>query len=378
VSAGLAQPWSAWAARRPEFHGSHLNSAAAGRNSSAVLQAVADHALLEAQVGAYVAEEAAQPVLEAGRAQLADLLGVPADGVAFVEHASAGLAAVLAAWPLREGAAVGVVASEWGPNLEALTARGLSLIELPTDGDGVLDLDALQRILASSPPAVVHLTQVAAHRGLVQPVADAAALCCAAGVPLWVDAAQALGHVDTASGADVLYTTGRKWMCAPRGVGVLAVAQRWWDALRVKGSAMAPAQWPVVRHLESHDAHIAGRVGLCTALHEHIRSGPATVWRRLDEVGRLTRDTLADLPGWQVVAARDGSGAITALRPTAGQDVQAVSATLLAHDRILTTASLPSRAPREMTTPLLRIAPHVDCTSGQLAALRGALSSAGK
>ncbi|MDT4977954.1 MAG: hercynylcysteine S-oxide lyase, partial [Pseudonocardiales bacterium] len=69
MSAGLAQPWSAWAARRPEFHGSHLNSAAAGRNSSAVLQAVADHALLEAQVGAYVAEEAAQPVLEAGRAQ---------------------------------------------------------------------------------------------------------------------------------------------------------------------------------------------------------------------------------------------------------------------------------------------------------------------
>jgi hercynylcysteine S-oxide lyase len=339
-----------------------------------VLQAVADHALLEAQVGAYVAEEAAQPVLEAGRAQLADLLGVPADGVAFVEHASAGLAAVLAAWPLPEDAAVGVVASEWGPNLEAFAARGLSIIELPTDGDGVLDLHALPRILASAPPAVVHLTHVAAHRGLVQPVTDAAELCRAAGVPLWVDAAQALAHVDTASGADVLYATGRKWLCAPRGVGVLAVAEQWWDALRVTDSAMAPAHWPTVRHLESHDAHIAGRMGLCTALGEYVADGPAAVWQRLDEVGRLTRDTLADLPGWQVVAARTGSGAITALRPTAGQDVQVVCANLLAHQGILTTASLPARAPREMTTPLLRIAPHVDCASDQLMALRAALS----
>ncbi|MEP7179649.1 MAG: aminotransferase class V-fold PLP-dependent enzyme [Pseudonocardiales bacterium] len=371
---GLPQQWSAWAARRPEFRGSHLNSAAAGRNSWAVLQAVADHALLEAQVGACVAEEAAQPVLEAGRARLAGLLGVPADGVAFVEHASAGLAAVLSAWPLPEGAAVGVVASEWGPNLEAFAGRGLSLVELPSDGHGALDLDALPRMLGSSPPAVVHLTQLAAHRGLVQPVAAAAAVCRAAGVALWVDAAQALGHVDTACGADVLYATGRKWLCGPRGVGVLAVAQQCWDTLRVTVSAMAPAGWPTVRHLESHDAHVAGRVGLCTALDEHVADDPAAVWQRLDEVGRLTRDALADLPGWQVVAARAGSGAITALRPTAGQDVQAVCRQLLAEDRILATASLPARAPREMATPLLRIAGHVDCTPEQLVALRTALS----
>jgi pyridoxal 5-phosphate dependent beta-lyase len=374
VTAQLPEPWSAWAARRPEFRGSHLNSAAAGRNSWAVLQAVADHALLEAQVGAYVAEEAAQPVLEAGRAELGELFGVPADGVAFVEHASAGLAAILAAWPLPDGAAVGIVASEWGPNLEAFTARGLSIIELPTDSHGVVDLDALQRILGSAPPAVVHLTQVAAFRGLVQPIADVAMQCRAAGVPLWVDAAQALGHVDTASGADVLYATGRKWLCAPRGVGVLAVAPRCWGALRVTVSAMAPSDWPVVRHLESHDAHIAGRVGFCAALREYAADGSTAVWQRLDGIGRLTRDALADLSGWQVIAAPEGSGAITALRPSAGQDVRAVCANLLAHQRILTTASFPARAPREMTAPLLRIAPHVDCTPDQLVALRAALN----
>jgi hercynylcysteine S-oxide lyase len=53
----------------------------------------------------------------------------------------------------------------------------------------------------------------------VQPVAAAAALCRAAGVPLWVDAAQALGHVDAACGADAVYATSRKWLTGPRGVG---------------------------------------------------------------------------------------------------------------------------------------------------------------
>ena len=58
-------------------------------------------------------------------------------------------------------------------------------------------------------------------------------------MPLWVDAAQALGHVDTACGADVLYATSRKWLTGPRGVGLLAVSDRWWDTLQVRTSPLA-------------------------------------------------------------------------------------------------------------------------------------------
>ena len=370
----LPAPWREWAAQRPEFRGSHFDSAAAGRCSSAVLSAVAAHALLEAQAGAYVAEQAAEPVLAAGRADLAGMLGVPTDGVAFVESASVALTALLSAWPFRSGDTIAVVASEWGPNLQAFSLRGLTTVDLTTDGDGRLDLDALERLLARTPPAAVALTQVAAHRGLVQPVAEAAALCRAAGVPLWVDAAQALGHVDTATGADVLYATSRKWLTGPRGVGVLAVAQRWWSALEVHAPVLSPGGGPIVHGLESREAHVAGRVGLCTAVREHVAAGPLAVWRRLAEVGRLTRETLAALAGWQVVDAAEGSGALSALRPTDGQDVTAVCARLLAEHGILTTASLPIRAPRDMATPLLRISPHVDCTADALLRLRTALS----
>ncbi len=359
--------------QRPAVRGVHVDSAAAGRCPIAALQATADHARLEAEVGAYVAETEAAPVLAAGRAALADLVGAPAEGLAFVGSASGALSTLLSVWPFHPGAAVAVAPSEWGPHLQAFDARGLDIVELATDGDGRLDLGVLERELTRKPLAMVHLTQVASHRALVQPVAEAARLCRAAGVPLWVDAAQALGHVDTATGADVVYSTSRKWMTGPRGVGVLGVAERWWDTLRVPAPVMAAGDEPLVHLLEPHEAHVAGRVGLCAAVRQYLAAGPAAVWQRLGEVGRMTRETLGDLPGWLVIDRIDASGAITALRPTDGQDVAAVRQRLLSEHGILTTAAHPARAPREMVESLLRISPHVDCSMGALLRLRAAL-----
>ncbi len=368
----------AWTRARLPFRGLHLDSAAAGCSSAEVMQAAADHALLEAQVGGYIAEKQAAPVLDAGRAALAGLLGVPARGLAFVESASVALATLLSAWPLREGDAVAVVPSEWGPSLAAFADHGLRITELAVLPDGRLDLGHLERVLAGDPPAFVHLMQMASHRPLVQPVRQAAALCQAAGVPLWVDAAQALGHLETAAGADVIYATSRKWLAGPRGVGLLAVAEPWWDRLRIRAPALRrgtyPSDQPVVHLLESREANVAGRVGLCVAVRQHLDAGPARVWERLSAVGRLTREVLADLPGWDIDDPVDAQGAITALRPAAGQDVAAIRAHLLAEHQILTTCAIPARAPGEMTGPLLRVSPHVDCTPEAVLRLRSALA----
>jgi hercynylcysteine S-oxide lyase len=375
----LTEPWLDWRGRRPSAQRIHLDTAAAGRASAATLAAAAAHAEQEAVMGAYVAQAEAAPVLEQGRADLAGLLGVPAGGLAFAESGSAARAVLLAAWPLREGDTVAVVPAEWGPNLAAFADRGLRTRMLAVNDDGTADLPALERLLAGEPPAIVHLTQVASHRGLVQPVAEVAALCRAAGVPLWVDAAQALGHADTASGADAQYATSRKWLAGPRGVGMLAIAGRWWGRLRVNASPLARSALPddcsPVRLLESEEAHIAGRVGLCTAVREYLDAGPAQVWQRLAEVGRLTREALAGLPGWQVTGPAAVPSAITALHPAAGQDVAATRARLLAEHQIVTTAAHPARAPHEMTGPLLRVSPHVDCTGEDLAVLRAALTA---
>jgi pyridoxal 5-phosphate dependent beta-lyase len=372
----LDDPWQQWHERRHPAQLLHFDTAAAGRCSAGTLRAAAEHAEREAARGAYVADAEAEPVLEAGRADLAGMLGVVPEGVAFVESATAALQSLLAAWPLRPGDRVGVLACEWGPNLAAFGHAGLDTAELPSQPDGVIDLAGAERLLAAAPPAFVHITHVASHRPLVQPVSEIATLCRAAGVPLWVDVAQGLGHVDTASGADVLYATSRKWLTGPRGVGLLAIAEPWWDRLRVRTSPLEKASMPdasPVRLLESHEANVPGRVGLCTAVREYLDTGPQRVWARLAEVGSQTREALRDQPGWAVVEPAGAPCATTALRPTAGQDVPATRARLLADHGIVTTAGSVLRAPRDMTEPLLRISPHVDCTPEALNRLRAAL-----
>jgi pyridoxal 5-phosphate dependent beta-lyase len=379
VTGSAGSGWAWWRERRLPAQVLHLDTAAAGRSSAATLAAAAAHAEREATRGAYVAQAEAAPVLDAGRAELAGLLGVPPAGLAFTESAESALDALLAAWPLRAGGTVAVVASEWGPNLHAFTERGLRLAEIPADAGGVADLAALERMLAGDPPALVHLDQVTSHRTLVQPIAAAAALCRAAGVPLWVDAAQALGHVDTACGADAVYATGRKWLAGPRGVGLLGVTEPWWDRLRIPASDLItetrPADASPLWLLMAREANVAAWVGLCTAVAEFTEAGPARVWDRLAEVGRQTREALADLPGWSVAAPAGAGSAITALRPANGQDVPAVGARLLASHAIVTTAGAITRAPREMTEPLLRISPHVDCTPEDLTRLHQALQT---
>lgn len=377
----VGEDWGWWRARRPPAQRVHLDTAAAGRSSVATLRATAAHAEREATVGAYVAQAEIGPLLEEGHAELGRLLGVPAAGVAFVQSAEAALLSLLAAWPLRPGDTVAVVPAEWGPNLHAFADRGLRITELATDGDGAADLTALDQALADDPPAVVHLTQVTSHRALLQPVAQAAALCHAAGVPLWVDAAQALGHVDTACGADAIYAPSRKWLTGPRGVGVLGVTDRWWDRLRVSASdleaSMRPAEASPVWLIEATEANVPGWVGLCTAVREYVAAGPERVQQRLAAVGRQTREALADLPGWTVVGPADAGSAITALRAANGQDVFETRERLLREHGIVTTAGAVTRAPREMTEPLLRISPHVDCTPDDLELLHKALLAAG-
>jgi pyridoxal 5-phosphate dependent beta-lyase len=357
----------------------HLDSAAVGRSSTATLDAVAAHARREAEVGGYVAQEQAGDQLAGVRAGLAGLLGTDAEGVAFVESASVAFDVLLDGWPLSPGDRIGVAASEWGPNLETFAHRGLVPVPLLVDAAGVLDLEALEQQLVDDPPDLVHVDLVAAQRGLVQPGAEVLALAQDHGVPVWLDAAQAVGHVAIPPGAAAVYATSRKWLAGPRGVGMLAVAPEHRPALRLR-RLRKHAGLPDVQHLESDEAHVAGRVGLGVAVREHLALGPERVHERLREVGRLVRAGVDSVPGWEVVHPEAPAGSTTAIVPSAGQDVVAVRERLLAEHDVLTSACLPWRAPLEMGTgatgpAYLRLSPHVDLTEADVERLCRALAA---
>jgi pyridoxal 5-phosphate dependent beta-lyase len=363
----------AWRAARLPTDVVHLDSAAAARSSRATLNAIAGHLRREAETGGYVAAVEASETIERGRGQLAALLGRRAEDVAFAESAFAAITALMSAWPLPPDARVVVSPGEYGPNLALFAAYGLAVQVAPVaDAVGHLDVDALARRLATDPPALVHLCAVGAHRGIVQPVAEVVAAGRSAGVPVVVDAAQAVGPVDCRIDADAIYGTSRKWLAGPRGVGFLAVAPALADRLRPAVDRGGPG----VSGLESREAFVAGRVGLAVAVGELVAAGPEPVRQRLAAIGALSRAVLDGVGGWAVVEPADEPSATTTLRPPPGWDDARVARAcrrLLTEHRIVVTYAGPDRAPAEVDAATMRVSPHVDVTEDQITALADAL-----
>ncbi|AOS90481.1 ergothioneine biosynthesis PLP-dependent enzyme EgtE [Mycobacterium intracellulare subsp. chimaera] len=368
-----------WRAARPPMAGLHLDNAACSRQSVAVIDAAAQHARNESEVGGYVAAEAAAPVLDAGRVAFAALTGMTDAEVVFTTGSLHALDLLLGAWPTKHRT-VACLPGEYGPNLAVMAAHGFDRRLLPTMDDGRVALDDAARALDTDRPDLVHLTAVASHSGVVQPVSMIAQLCRELGLPLVVDAAQALGQVDCAAGADATYSSSRKWIAGPRGVGMLAVRRELMESLRPR---LAAPQWArasgsptVAQQLEFGEANVAARVGFSLALGEHLAYGPAAVRARLAALGGLNRTVLADVAGWAVVEEVEEPSAITTLAPTDGADPQAVRDWLLAERRILTTFVGVQRAPLELPGPLLRISPHLDTTAEDLETFAEALIAA--
>ncbi|KAA0097623.1 ergothioneine biosynthesis PLP-dependent enzyme EgtE [Mycolicibacterium sp. P1-18] len=349
-----------WRSARPPTAGVHLDSAACSRQSFAAVDAATAHARHEAEVGGYVAAEAAAPALQAGRAAAGALTGFTAEDVDFTTGATHALGILLGDW---QGAkTIACLPGEYGPNLEVMARHGFRTVPLPADDDGRLDPEAAGRALAEDPPALVHVTMLGSHRGTVQPVAEIAAACRDHGIPLLVDAAQAFAHLDCAgTGADAIYASSRKWAAGPRGVGLLATRP-----------GLLSDQTRTV--LSDAEVNVAAQLGLSVALGEHVAAGPALVQARLADVGARTRTLLAEVPGWRVVEAVDEPSAITTLIPPDGVEPLDVRARLIAEHRIVTTCAGIGRAPGEMTRPALRVSPHVDVTDEELGLLAAALT----
>ena len=166
----------------------------------------------------------ARQLLDAARGAIADQLGVRADEVRFCASGTDAVQAAVLGF--RAGATIVHSAIEHSALLHAVADR--SAVSVPVDRLGRVDVAAFTAAVREPGVGVAALISASHEVGTVQPVAEVAAACAAAGIPLVVDAAQSVGRVPVPDGWAVLAASAHKWG-GPAGVGVLVVHKgtRW-------------------------------------------------------------------------------------------------------------------------------------------------------
>ncbi|MBG6099712.1 cysteine desulfurase [Micromonospora vinacea] len=248
----------------------------------------------------YTQARRARQLLDAAREATALTLGVRADEVSFTPSGTtAAHGAVLGglAGRRRVGSTLVHSAIEHSAVLHAAerhVGAGGSATEVPVDRLGRLDLAAWSSAVRAPGVALAALITASHEVGTVQPVAEAAAACADAGVPLYVDAAQSVGRVPLPAGWSVLTASAHKWG-GPPGVGVLAVRKgaRWespWPADeresgRTPGVVNLPAVVAAAASLRAAAADAAAEATRLAALVDRVRERVAAEVPDVEVVG---------------------------------------------------------------------------------------------
>jgi len=292
----------------------YFNAAGAGLVSDGVLEAVVTHLRREQRVGGYEAANEVADDVAAVYTSAAALLGAEADEIALFDSATSGLRGVFDA--LRLGAGDTVVAPRSSYVSQALRLLAMQrhddvrLVVVPSDGSGSMDLEALDRAVEDATGrVVVSAVHVPTSSGLVEPVAEIAAVARRHGALTVVDATQSVGQIDIdvrAVDCDALVTTGRKFLRGPRGTGMAYLRRGTLEGIGAWAPDVRGALWTgedewtmdgTARQLETWECSVAARLGLGVALREALERGPAATEAHLVGLGSRLRDALDDLDG---------------------------------------------------------------------------------
>jgi cysteine desulfurase/selenocysteine lyase len=192
----------------------------------------------------------------------------------------------------------------------AVRGRGATVKSIPITADGLLDLDAYDRLLTPR-TRVVAFAHVSNVLGTIVPVAEVAARARRVGAMTVVDGAQAAPHLPldmSALGCD-FYSFSSHKMLGPTGIGVLWGRRAALEALEptrgggemIKEVWIDRARWnDLPWRFEPGTPPIAEAVGLTAAIEYLDKLGMARVAEHERALARQTVEVLSVIPGVKV------------------------------------------------------------------------------
>lgn len=308
-------------------HRIHLNNAGAGLMPQPVLDAMVGHLGREAEIGGYEAAAEAAPRLDGVYDSVARLLGAERDEIALAENATVAWQLAFYSIAFRPGDRILTARAEYAANyvafLQIAKRTGAVIDVVPNDGDGVLDPEALERMIDGR-VKLIAITWVPTNGGLRNPAQAVGRIARRHGVTYLLDACQAVGQMPTRVdelGCDMLAATGRKFLRGPRGTGFLYVRRELMRSLEPPMLDHFAAPWvapgryelrPDARRFETWENNYSARLGLGRAVDYALEVGLEWIEARCRDLSVRLREGLREVPGVTVYdLGRDPAAIVT-------------------------------------------------------------------
>jgi len=315
----------------------YLDNAASTQRPATVIDEISryyrhDHANVHR--GLHALSNRATTLYENARQRVADYLNAEhAESIIFTRGTTESIKLVASSWAgneLKPGDGILLTEMEHHANLipwQTVARRtGAKLHFLAVIGDeGEIDWSQLDTILANNPIRIVALTHISNSLGRINPVAEVCRAAHKHDAVTLVDAAQSAGHMPLdvkALDCDFLAFSGHK-CCGPTGIGVLYGRKSLLEKMEpyqtggemIVSVTFERAEWkPTPHRFEAGTPHIAGAIGLATALDYLDRVGRTSIQDNDHYFGNTAAKRLREIPDLRVFGPRNERAGIVSFQ----------------------------------------------------------------
>ena len=309
----------------------YLDTAATAQKPQAVIDAIArgyDTTYATVHRGVYQRSADMTLAYEAARANIANLIGAPANEIVFVRGATEAINLVAHSWAaqnLKAGDRILLSMLEHHSNIvpwQMVAERvGAAIDVIPLTADHRIDLDAMAAMIRPE-HKLVALAHVSNVLGSILDVAKASAIAHAVGAKILIDGCQAVPRVavDVAAlGCDFYVFSGHK-LYGPTGIGVLWARADLLDAMppyQSGGSMIDRVSFerttyaPAPTRFEAGTPHIVGALGLSAAV-DYVRAiGLDRIHAHETALVRDARAALSHINSIRVLGPDDSAGIVS-------------------------------------------------------------------